>query len=168
MVDLLEKLGVNWTLFIAQLVNFCLLFLILKRFLFKPVQSMLQKRTLDAEKLLSDQKKVALLLEESQKNAQAILQKAQKDAQELLTKAEELAQANTDSLIAETTVQLEQMEIRHKEKMVQQMDEARKALKKETVTLVLLMLSKILKKANHDQANYEKMLQEELRQLELK
>ncbi|MFH1430105.1 MAG: F0F1 ATP synthase subunit B [Candidatus Uhrbacteria bacterium] len=44
MGDLLTKLGIDWKLLLAQLVNFLILFFVLRRFLFKPMLAMLAKR----------------------------------------------------------------------------------------------------------------------------
>lgn len=44
MSELLTKLGVDWRLLIAQLVNFLILFFLLKRFLYKPVLDILERR----------------------------------------------------------------------------------------------------------------------------
>jgi F-type H+-transporting ATPase subunit b len=44
MGELLEKLGVDWRLLIAQLVNFLVLFFLLKKFLYKPVLDLLERR----------------------------------------------------------------------------------------------------------------------------
>ncbi|MDO8425762.1 MAG: hypothetical protein Q7T01_04625 [bacterium] len=44
MGDLLTKLGIDWRLLIAQLVNFLVLFFLLKKLLYKPVLGMLEQR----------------------------------------------------------------------------------------------------------------------------
>ncbi len=44
MGELLHKLGVDWRLLIAQLVNFLVLFFLLKKFLYVPVLDLLEKR----------------------------------------------------------------------------------------------------------------------------
>lgn len=44
MAELLHKLGIDWRLLIAQLVNFLVLFFLLKKFLYAPVLDLLEKR----------------------------------------------------------------------------------------------------------------------------
>mgnify|MGYP002855169064 CR=1 FL=1 len=50
--DIFKQFGVHWAPFIAQLVNFFIICLVLKKFAFGPVQEMLEKRRMriqDAE-----------------------------------------------------------------------------------------------------------------------
>ena len=44
MAELLHKLGIDWRLLIAQLVNFLILFFLLKKLLYKPVLDLLERR----------------------------------------------------------------------------------------------------------------------------
>lgn len=44
MTDLLQKLGIDWRLLIAQLVNFLVLFFVLRKFLYRPILGMLEQR----------------------------------------------------------------------------------------------------------------------------
>lgn len=44
MEELLHKLGVDWRLLIAQLVNFIILFVLLKKLLYRPVLDLLERR----------------------------------------------------------------------------------------------------------------------------
>jgi len=50
MEEILNNLGVDWKLLLAQVVNFFILFLILNRFVYKPIVNILRKRRDDIEK----------------------------------------------------------------------------------------------------------------------
>lgn len=165
MAELFEKLGINWTLFVAQLVNFLLLFFILKRFLFKPVQTLLVKRRTDAEKILVDQKNILHEQHEIKMLSEKVLQQAQKDAQDLLAKAEAIAEQNGAKLMTEARAQIEQLQHQHEKKMAQEIEVARQSLAKETVSLALLMVAKVMKDTVKNQAHYEEILAEELDKL---
>lgn len=165
MAELFEKLGINWTLFIAQLVNFVLLFFILKRFLFEPIQAMLQKRKSDAEKILVDQKNILCEQQEMNRASEKILKKAQKDAQALLTKAEAIAEQNSEKLIVDARLAIEHLHKQHEAKISQEIETARKSLAKETIGLAILMVTKVMKDTVKDQAHYERLLAEELENL---
>ncbi len=44
MEDLISKLGIEWKLLLAQIVNFVILFLVLKKFLYKPLLNFMNNR----------------------------------------------------------------------------------------------------------------------------
>ncbi|MEI6237797.1 MAG: F0F1 ATP synthase subunit B [Candidatus Saccharibacteria bacterium] len=58
MLEALNSIGVNYKLLIAQLVNFILLFIILYKFLYRPVLKILNERSSKISKSLDDAKKV--------------------------------------------------------------------------------------------------------------
>lgn len=57
MAELLSKLGIDWRLLIAQLVNFLILFVILRRYLYRPVLGMLEERRARIARGLEDAKR---------------------------------------------------------------------------------------------------------------
>jgi F-type H+-transporting ATPase subunit b len=93
-MELFEKLGIDWRLLIAQLVNFAILFGALTFFLYKPLLSLLDKRRDKiAESLLNAEKineELARVKEESEKIISIARQKAGKIAEEAEKRAEEL------------------------------------------------------------------------------
>lgn len=165
MLELLEKLGIQWTLFIAQLVNFLLLFLILRKFLFAPLGKVLTQRKSDTQKLLSDQEDMIKKQENTKKESEAILHTAQKEAKELLVKAEEIAQEKTNSMIAKTTSQLEALHADHEKKLAQEIETAKKDLIKDSTDIAILLATKILKNEMKDSAQYKNVLASELEKL---
>lgn len=116
-MNLLEQFGVDYILLAAQIVNFLIVFYVLKKFLYKPILTMLKNR----EKTISDGLKQAeearILLEQSAEKERAILKKAQAEAKqlleetrqqrdEILKKAEESARKQTEAMLAEAKAQI--------------------------------------------------------------
>ena len=56
-MEALESLGIDWKMLVAQVVNFIILLLILRKFLFGPIVKLLDDRRKTIEKGLSDAKK---------------------------------------------------------------------------------------------------------------
>lgn len=94
MSDLLTKLGIDWRLLIAQLVNFLVLFVVLRKYLYGPVLGMLAQRRERIAKGLDDAKRaeaqVAELTFERKRlhdaaaaERMAMLEKAAADAEDL-------------------------------------------------------------------------------------
>ncbi|MCX8239509.1 MAG: F0F1 ATP synthase subunit B [Akkermansiaceae bacterium] len=85
--------GVNWPFFIAQLINFILVLLVLKKFAFEPIQEILDKRRTriaDGEAKLEE---IQQQLADSEKEKAALLEKANADAKRLIGEAKESAAA---------------------------------------------------------------------------
>mgnify|MGYP001588456271 CR=1 FL=1 len=55
-MELISKLGIDWKLLVAQIVNFFILLFVLYKFAYKPVLEMLEKRSKTIEKGIHDAK----------------------------------------------------------------------------------------------------------------
>ena len=51
---IIKNLGIDWKIFLAQLVNFGIVFFVLKKFAFSPIQKLLKERQSKIEKGLND------------------------------------------------------------------------------------------------------------------
>ncbi|MFC2042556.1 F0F1 ATP synthase subunit B [Chloroflexota bacterium] len=105
----MEALGLNLGYLLVQILNFALVFIVLRAFVFKPIMNLLDKR----------RKSIAQGLQDAQVAAEARAN-AEKDAQEILTKA----QAEANQNIREAT---ERAEVIGREIMTQAEADAAKA-----------------------------------------
>lgn len=90
---LVEKFGLAWPKFFAQVIIFWIVFAILKKYAFGPILGMLEQRRqriADGEAKLE---KITKDAAEAAKNAQAVLDKAEADAARLVKEADEAAKA---------------------------------------------------------------------------
>jgi F-type H+-transporting ATPase subunit b len=93
---LFETFGVNWPFFIAQLINFVLVLLVLKKFAFGPIQALLEQRKqriADGEAKL---KQIEKQLTESAKHTEEVIAKANADAKRMIDEAKASASALTE------------------------------------------------------------------------
>ena len=73
-MELLGKLGIDWRLLIAQIINFLLLLVILYRLLYKPVIALLDQRSAKIEKSLQAAQQIEANLKQTEsERAQKIL-----------------------------------------------------------------------------------------------
>lgn len=86
-MDILNNFGFEWTLFFAQIVNFLIIFWLLKKFLYKPVLKLLEERRTKIEDGLKNADKAAKLLEDTVQKEGEVLRKAQTEAKKLLDEA---------------------------------------------------------------------------------
>jgi F-type H+-transporting ATPase subunit b len=90
---LVEKFGLAWPKFFAQVIIFWIVFSILKKYAFGPILGMLEQRRqriADGEAKLE---KITKDAAEAAENAQAVLDKAEADAARLVKEADEAAKA---------------------------------------------------------------------------
>ncbi|HZQ29506.1 MAG TPA: F0F1 ATP synthase subunit B [Patescibacteria group bacterium] len=144
-MEIAKSFGLDPFLFGAQLINFLIVFYLLKRFLYKPVLTLLKKRQNTIEEGLRQAQEGKELFEKAVEKEKEILRKAQETARETIANAKE--QANQVSL------QIEQNSKRQAERILieakQQIDlETKEAEKRITVRISELsvdFLSRALK-----------------------
>jgi F-type H+-transporting ATPase subunit b len=120
MSELFGKLGLDWKLLLAQVINFFILLWVLKRYAYKPILGALQKRTSTIEKSLDDAKKIEDHLSQLQaekdrivaaarSEAGQIVERARKDADVFVSKSREQAQSDAHQIVATATKQVTEM-----------------------------------------------------------
>lgn len=83
----MESLGLDWKLFLAQIVNFGILFFVLSKFIYKPISKLLEERKKKIEESLLNSKKIEERLEKLEVKEKEVIKKAEGLA---LEKREEL------------------------------------------------------------------------------
>ncbi len=165
-MEILDKLGINGKILLAQVVNFFLLMYILKRYLYQPLLDVIQKREKKIKEGLNNAVKAEQALNEAEKNiaekikaatleADRILEKAKTEAKESREKALNKAKEEILNFKEETRVQLE----REKAKI---MDEIRE----ESGDLIVEIAGKLLaeKISDSDRAHWNEEAKKALSQ----
>ncbi|MES2594426.1 MAG: ATP synthase F0 subunit B [Verrucomicrobiota bacterium] len=91
--DIVNKFGLDFPKFIAQVIIFVAVYTILKKFAFGPILSMLEQRRQRIADGESKLEKIARDLAEAEKNAKAVLDKANDDASRLIKEAGDSAKS---------------------------------------------------------------------------
>ena len=92
----LETFGVNWPFFIAQLVNFIIVLIVLKKFAFGPIQEMLEQRKKRIAEGEDKLKRIEQQLADSEQRTQEAIDQANADAARLINEAKESAASLTE------------------------------------------------------------------------
>ncbi len=143
-MEVIKNFGVNVPLLIAQIVNFLIILYLLKRFAYKPILEVLEKRRktiAEGEKnaqkanealakALDEEKK---LLRNAQSEAKNMITEAAKQAETLIAQAHEKAKQQSEKLIKDT-----------KEQLDRDRKETEKQLATKTAELAVQMLEKSL------------------------
>src|ERR1700726_2961727 len=85
--DTAETFGWNWQLFLSQVVSFCIVAFLLRRFAYKPIVAVLEDRRRTIEQSQLNAEKIKKQLAEAEKRYQEILAKANGDAQRMIDEA---------------------------------------------------------------------------------
>lgn len=160
----IAALGINTHTLIIQIVNFGILFVLLRLFAYKPILKMLKDRedkVTSSLKLAEDNQKKASELEEqikkgqeeARKNAKEAIDQAQKEADKLRKEVKDQAQKEADDLM-----KLAEQKIR------QQKEELKNELRAETADLILASVEKILSK-NLSDDDKKKLISESVKEI---
>ncbi len=136
MQQLLSNLGINWALLVSQAVNFVLLLIVLRIFVYKPVLKLLNNRRARIEGGLAKADEAERCLHEVDVIGARKIKEAEHEAIGILKRTELEAKTLEEKLLAEAK--------RHEEEAVQsaamrlrsQEEESRHALEKEAAGLV--------------------------------
>jgi len=166
-MELIDKLGIDLKLLLAQIVNFLVLFFLLKWLLYRPILNVLDKRKKMIEKSVEDAKKIeeqvakiaeekTKVLSEASKEAMAVLEQAKKDGEEEKKKALEKARKEISGLADRYRGEL----ATEKAKMLSE-------LKAEVAELIVTASEKIMRKefSKEDQHRLEKAIKEEVKSI---
>ncbi len=122
-MELLSKLGIDWKLLLAQIINFTILAVVLMKFLYKPVLATLDRRSKMIEKSISDSHEASEKLkniekmerertQEAHKQIGSMLDKAKQEAEEMKKAIVDEARRASDDMLARTHVQLKEEKAR--------------------------------------------------------
>jgi F-type H+-transporting ATPase subunit b len=134
--NIFKSFGVHWAPFIAQLVNFFLICLVLKKFAFGPVQDILEKRRKRIEDGEEKLRQVEQQIAESEKRTAAAIQEANERAKRLVDEAKESATALGEKKAQEATAAAQTILAKAEEAAKSERDKMRVELKREFGRLV--------------------------------
>ncbi len=149
MSQLLSNFGVDWKLLLAQVVNFAILFYVLKRFAYGPLLDMLSRRRDIIKKGLEDAdasgqelqnvtREAASMRTEAKKEAHALLVTAHGEAQDIVEAAKQAAAIKKEEILHSAQKDIEDIRKRNEYQLRQKSAEhiiaGVKAILKEEVT----------------------------------
>lgn len=166
-MELLTKLGINWQLLIAQIVNFAIVVGVLTYFVYKPLLNLLDARRERIRKSMEDAERIENQAKEMEEMRQQHLKKLDAEAGVLFEQARKQAEVIQKELIASAKKEAEHM-IEGASKRIE--EERRQMLEEVLQTVhrvVLKMTEKILERefGPEDQKRIAESLQRELPRL---
>ena len=143
-MEFLKDFGIQPTLLVAQIVNFLLILFLLKKFFYKPIIKLLDDRKkkieeslknaeLIEERLKQTEEKSAQIIEEARRNSQNLITESKKEADRILAQAGIEVRKSAEQTILDAQAQISLQKV-----------EMKKELEKETLSLVVAVVNKVL------------------------
>lgn len=163
----MENLGIDLKYLIAQIVNFGILFFLLKKFLYKPILKVLDERTKRIKKGLEFAKEMEKKLKEAEAVEAEKLIQAHRQAREIIERSEGVGKKVAAEILASAKKRADAVV----EKALAQIENERRKslteLKKQTAKLAVEVSTRIMGKVLDKKAQ-EDLLDQALSELEVK
>lgn len=144
-MEIIKNFGVNPILLSAQIVNFLIIFFILKKFLYKPILEVLNKRKTTIQEGLEQAEKARVKLEQVVVEEKNILKRAQLQAKKIIEDTKQESLELTKQMNDSAKKQTEKMINDAKEQISKESLLAEKRLAGNTSKLAVIFLEKALK-----------------------
>ena len=162
--QLLTTFGVNGPKFIAQVILFLTVYLILKKFAFGPILAIFEERRKSIEESQINAEKIKKQLAESELRYKEILKKANDDAQRIIEEGHAFSEANAQKHLQQAIKDAESIIIKANENV--ELERARMVaeVKNEMVNLVVDTTAKVVGKILTD-SDQQRLAAETTKQL---
>ena len=141
--EITKTFGVNWQLFISQLIAFIVVALVLKKFAYKPVLDMLDQRRDRIAQAEANAEKIQAELAETKAERDKVLAEANQKAQEMIADAKEAAKQVGEAEGQKAVKQAEEIIRKAREATEADRDQMMSELKAEIGRLVVETTAKV-------------------------
>lgn len=144
--------------FIFQIINFLIIYFVLKRFLFGPITEMMDKRTKGIQDSIAEaenRNKEAMELKAEYENK---INEIKKERNLIIEEASRKAEERGNEIIKAAEVEAEKIKERGRQEIMRERQKAANELKEQISTMAIMAASKVIEKELNQQA-HEKMIE---------
>lgn len=145
-MEILNNFGFDPVILVAQIVNFLIILYLLKRFLYKPVLSMLKKRKETVEEGLRQAEEARITLEKTIEEEKKILTKAQDEAKKIIEETKKQSLLLSQEAETNTKEKIEKMLLEARQKIEEEEKEIEAKLSKKLTNIAVGILQKSLER----------------------
>lgn len=142
----LEIISVNIWSILVSLANLLIMFLILKRFLFKPVQKMMAARKQQVDQIYQDAKEKRDSAINMKQEYEARLATAREEADGLVRNAVQTAQRKGDAIVAEANSQASHLKQKAEQEIAQEKKQMLQDVRGEISDIAVSIASKVVER----------------------
>ncbi len=168
-MEIITKLGIDAKLIIGQVVNFLILFFVLRKLVYKPVLNLLEKRRNMIEKSVEDAKKIEERLVAMEVEREKVLSDASKKAMAVMEKAKQEAEVERQQALVNAKKEISGLAERYRAQLKAEKDQISNEIKAEMATLIITSCEKVIRKefGKEDQSRLEKAIKNEISSVKL-
>lgn len=155
-------LQINSSLFFVM-INLIVLYLLLRHFLFQPIQNVVKKREELIQSKIADANEMKQQASECKKQYEDALAKAHDESAKIITKAKQVAREEADAMLAEANQEAIRIRKEAENAIEQERKREMKKMQDQVAGLALSAVQKILSQQPNEQENnnlYNRFLQE--------
>jgi F-type H+-transporting ATPase subunit b len=145
MIEVLGKIGFDTKLAIANLVNFVVIFLVLRKLVWKPIQDTINDRQKKIDDSLSSLSKAETSVQDADKRSQEIMLEARREADALIEESSSKAKKIEDGAVSKSKMEAQKIKEEALKEIERREDEMKARLKEEVSGLAISMADKIIK-----------------------
>lgn len=153
-MQFLDVISVNLWQILISLANLLIIFWVFKRFLFKPVQKVMNARQEQVDKIYSDAEQDRSAAVSMKQEYEARLATAREEADGLVRNAVQTAQRRSDAIVAEATSQASHLKQKAEEEIARDKKQVLLDVKSEISDIAVSIASKVvereIKKDDHE------------------
>ena len=145
-MQFLDVISVNLWQILISLANLLIIFWVFKRFLFKPVQKMMNARQEQGEKIYSDAEQDRSAAVSMKQEYEARLATARKEADGLVRNAVQTAQRRSEAIVAEAASQASHLKQKAEEEIALEKKQMLQDVKSEISEMAVSIASKVVER----------------------
>jgi F-type H+-transporting ATPase subunit b len=153
MNQLLSQLGIDWRLLIAQLVNFAILFWVLRRFAVGPIMNILKQRQEQIERSENMVKQIEADRAAMAQAHEEVLAHARQESAEIIKQAQAAARESQDKILAEAQARADEMYEQTRSSLAEERAKLVGEVKRDVAGLVLAAVERSVGDVADDELN---------------
>lgn len=155
MGNFVGALGINLPSFVAQLINFLILFGLLTLVAYKPVMKMFDERAKKVKESLEQAEIVRQQAAKAEDSVKKKLEEAAKEGQEVINRAMRTAEESRQAALQQAKQEAESLITRARGEIQLEKEEAIDSVRKEFADLTVLVASKVIERSLDKKAHQE-------------
>jgi F-type H+-transporting ATPase subunit b len=142
---ILTKIGFDLEVALANFVNFLIIFLLFKIFLFKPIQDLIDKRKAEIKSGLEKANQAEISLTSAKEETENLIKEARLKANNILVEAQNHANEINEKAVSEGKSTVSQMKERAEKDILEEKEFMRQGVEKEMTHLVSSLAEKVVR-----------------------
>lgn len=156
-------IGINWQVFLAQLITFGILFFLLSKLLYKPIRRTLDERSARIKESIEQADQIKQQLANTEQQVKEQLDNARKEGQNILAQAAQIGERFKEEAKVEAKKEAEGIVAKARAEIEMERDKAIDEVRREFVDLTIKAAEKVVKETM-DKEKHRRLIEEVLEQ----